>query len=551
MDSLAERVAVRHLLAQGEFQVGNPILYGKYKNKRGIIVRLFNDEKGHPTIEVEPVPKGRKQNKLIGLYKIWHDPNPPEPEDAKTADLHPPLGKPGGPCQVIQRIEKNVHSPALKGDLVEDVNHGQDLTNQDASKVYPILREHGVGPIKQVQITSHGQYRMDLRGITVDDVRRAIGSFLQQMGEWKVKKNPAYERMGQMLERGEKLEWVDPKSSLKIVLAPSGGGTATLISTFWKGRPDPPPPQGACALPRAARFSPSTDGSSMDKLAHSVAARFEAEAAKYKKKIETDKGNTVYTYSDRQVAQRNKKKAKRIEALRKSIGDLRRKMKRDINSSDPEKAMTALAVALIDHTYERVGNEDSADDGHYGVTGWKKKHISFGRGTATIRYTGKAGVKQEKKVTDLSLKQALREAYEACDKDSACLFSGDWGSVTADKVNEYLEPFDITAKDIRGFHANREMQTRLKAMRADGDELPKDKKDKAKVLKAEFLKALDDTAEAVGHEASTLRSQYLIPGLEEQYLKNGTVSDKMSSVLEVEGVPLEERLAARALLDLL
>lgn len=552
MDTLAERVAIRHLLAQGEFKVGDPILYGKYKNKRGIIVRLFDDEKGHPTLEVEPVPKGRKQNKLIGLYKIWHDPNPPEPdEEAKTADLHPPLGKPGGPCQVIQRIEKNVHSPALKGDLVEDVNHGQDLTNQDASKVYPILREHGVGPIRQVQITSHGQYRMDLRGITVDDVRRAIGSFLQQMGEWKAKKNPAYERMGQMLERGEKLEWVDPKTSLKVVLAPTGGGSVTLVSTFWKGRPDPPPPQGACALPRAARFSPSTEGSSMDKLASAVVARFETEAAKYKKKVETDKGNTVYTYSDRQVAQRNKKKAQRIEALRKSIGDLRRKMKRDIKSSDPEKAMVALAVALIDHTYERVGNEDSAGDGHYGVTGWKKKHVTFGRGTATIRYTGKAGVKQEKKVTDLSLKQALREAYEACDKDNGCLFEGEWGSVTADKVNDYLEPFDITAKDIRGFHANREMQTRLKAMRADGDELPRDKKEKAKVLKAEFLKALDETAEAVGHEASTLRSQYLIPGLEEQYLKNGTVSDKMSSVLEVEGVAVEERLAARALFDLL
>ncbi len=297
-------------------------------------------------------------------------------------------------------------------------------------------------------------------------------------------------------------------------------------------------------------------------IALRVAARFLREltehramsvrvAAKYKKKIETDKGNTVYTYSERQIANRNKKKAERIEALRKSIGDLRRKVKRDIKADDPEKSMTALAVALIDHTYERVGNEGSADDGHYGVTGWKKKHVTFTSKGATIKYTGKAGVKHEKKVTDPAIKAALREAYEACDKDGSCLFDGDWGSVTAEKVNEYLEPFDITAKDIRGFHANREMQTRLKAMRADGDELPKDKKDKAKVLKAEFLKALDETAEAVGHEASTLRSQYLIPGLEEQYLKNGKVSDKLSTVLEVDGPSIEERLAARSLLGLL
>jgi hypothetical protein len=75
------RVLARYLFAKGEFVVGDPILFGKYKNKRGIIVRVFEDEKGHPSIEVQPVPKGRKKNKIIGLYKIWHDPDPPKPED--------------------------------------------------------------------------------------------------------------------------------------------------------------------------------------------------------------------------------------------------------------------------------------------------------------------------------------------------------------------------------------------------------------------------------------------------------------------------------------
>jgi hypothetical protein len=273
-------------------------------------------------------------------------------------------------------------------------------------------------------------------------------------------------------------------------------------------------------------------------------------AAKYKKKFETEKGNTVYQYSDRQIANRNRKKSQRIEALRKSIGDLRRKVKRDLKSNDPEKAMTALVVALMDHTAERVGNDDSAEDGHYGVTGWKKKHISFSAKGATIKYVGKAGVKHEKKVTDAAIKQALHDAYEACDKDSACLFSGDWGSITAEKVNDYLDPFGITAKDIRGFRANAEMQTRLKAIRSDGGDLPKSKRERAKVLKAEFLKALDETSEVVGHEPSTLRSQYLIPGLEEQYTKDGSVSEKMSKVLD-EDSSIEDRIAVRYLFGLL
>jgi len=53
------------------FQVGDLILMGKYKSSRGRIVGFGEDKWGNPTVEIEPVPKGRKQNKVIGLFKIW------------------------------------------------------------------------------------------------------------------------------------------------------------------------------------------------------------------------------------------------------------------------------------------------------------------------------------------------------------------------------------------------------------------------------------------------------------------------------------------------
>lgn len=67
--AVVHRVASRHLA--GYFQQGDLIMYGKYKNKAGRIVRLFEDEKGHPAVEIEPIPKGRKQNKVFGLLKLW------------------------------------------------------------------------------------------------------------------------------------------------------------------------------------------------------------------------------------------------------------------------------------------------------------------------------------------------------------------------------------------------------------------------------------------------------------------------------------------------
>lgn len=50
---------------------GDIILYGKYKNHRGKIVSFGSDKWGNPTVEIEPIPKGRKQNKVMGLFKIW------------------------------------------------------------------------------------------------------------------------------------------------------------------------------------------------------------------------------------------------------------------------------------------------------------------------------------------------------------------------------------------------------------------------------------------------------------------------------------------------
>lgn len=65
------RVAARFLAANGYFNVGDLVLYGRWKNHRGKIIALSVDHWGNPTVEIEPVPKGRKDNKVFGLYKIW------------------------------------------------------------------------------------------------------------------------------------------------------------------------------------------------------------------------------------------------------------------------------------------------------------------------------------------------------------------------------------------------------------------------------------------------------------------------------------------------
>lgn len=239
---------------------------------------------------------------------------------------------------------------------------------------------------------------------------------------------------------------------------------------------------------------------------------------KNKKTVKDQDGKDmiVYEYSDRQVNKRHKEKSEKVEKIRKNIGDLESQVLKDLKKEDTRQV--ALAVALINHTYERVGNDESASNGHYGVTGWKKKHLSFKGGKAVLSYTGKSGVRHTKEVDDKALVSALRDISKGKEGDDELL-----GDIKAPDVNKYLDQFGITAKDIRGYHANREMQERLKALRQENGELPKDKKEKEQILKDEFKEALKGAAKAVGHEEATLRGQYLVPHLEETYMKDGTV----------------------------
>lgn len=279
-------------------------------------------------------------------------------------------------------------------------------------------------------------------------------------------------------------------------------------------------------------------------------------AAKYKDKKKVPKADgsgktTVYVYSERQVANRHKEKAERIDKLRKSFASLRKKVQSDLDAKDAKKRLTALAVALIDATFERVGNSQSAEDGHFGVTGWVKKHLTFKGEKATIKYVGKSGVKHEKVVDDAKLVKALKGCCDDKGPDDLILsFGADDSeglvSISSEDVNEYLSPFDITAKDLRGFHANRLMQETLKDVRSDGPKLPEDKKEREALLKEEFKDALKQTAEAVGHEAATLRSQYLVPGLEEEFMKDGTVTSTFKKDANVEAV-VRLYLASKAL----
>lgn len=100
---------------------------------------------------------------------------------SRRADLYPPLGTKGGPCKVVERILTNVKNVRDRDELIRAVEENKDLTNEQAALVYKPERERGVPPFTPLNFTSHAQYRMDLRGITVPDVLKSLSRFRDEL----------------------------------------------------------------------------------------------------------------------------------------------------------------------------------------------------------------------------------------------------------------------------------------------------------------------------------------------------------------------------------
>ena len=144
---------------------------------------------------------------------------------------------------------------------------------------------------------------------------------------------------------------------------------------------------------------------------------------------------------------RRRKKTDAVRRLAEKIQGLRQKITKDLKSDDEKTRLTALAVALMDKTAERVGNESSAKDGHFGVTGFQKSHITVNGNTINLKYVGKSGVEHDKQFSDKLVAKVVRECLERCEGDkSPILVTSDGFKIKADKVNRYLRGFEVTAK---------------------------------------------------------------------------------------------------------
>ena len=231
----------------------------------------------------------------------------------------------------------------------------------------------------------------------------------------------------------------------------------------------------------------------MDRLI-SKRAKVTSDKPAYKEKKKTDTGY-VWVYDEKHVEKRWKEKKEKLKKLEKELKKVREQYQKDLTSDDERTRAIAAIVGIMDDTAMRIGNEESAKEGTYGATTLKVKHVKGGSGNMTFDFPGKGAVEQNVVLKNNKVIKVIRDLMKGKKADDF-IFEVDGKKIWDRAVNRYLSKFNISAKDLRGFHANRLMKEMLK--------------------KKDFKDALDEVAEIVGHEPSTLKNQYLDPELVEK-----------------------------------
>lgn len=229
------------------------------------------------------------------------------------------------------------------------------------------------------------------------------------------------------------------------------------------------------------------------------------------------RGRKQYRYNSRAVERRELRKYHRVRELAHTMPRIRRIVRADARGRALTRdAVAALVLRLIGETFCRVGGERYArENGTFGITTLRKKHLALGKRTVRLEYKGKSNVKQRQVATAEDIVRLMARLRKT---PGARLFryldGGRWRDLTAADVNDYLQrrvgPFK--AKDFRTWGGT------LRAATVLAEIGPAKSPTEAKRNVALAMRLV---AAELGNTPTVCRSSYVHPMVIARYLDDG------------------------------
>lgn len=172
-------------------------------------------------------------------------------------------------------------------------------------------------------------------------------------------------------------------------------------------------------------------------------------------------GRKQYRYHPAYRAIRDEIKFHKLRFFGRSLPKLRAAVRRHLKLPGlPRFKVLATVVSLLEATSVRVGNDEYAkQNGSYGLTTLRNRHVKVHGSHLVFQFRGKSGVEHTVELTNPKLAQVVRSCQSIPGHE---LFSyvdeeGKAHSIDSGDVNEYLRELtgtDITAKDFRTWNGS-------------------------------------------------------------------------------------------------
>jgi len=137
------------------------------------------------------------------------------------------------------------------------VEMGKPIPNDQASKIYDVEVEEGPSKlIQKIRLTSHSQYRMDLRGISVEDLKKYMVAFNKAFFDGKSTQSIDYRIWSEAMAWGEAIKWTAKKMSDLTVVFQVKEGVASVVTAYFKVDDRPRAvSEESCGFPSAGRVA--------------------------------------------------------------------------------------------------------------------------------------------------------------------------------------------------------------------------------------------------------------------------------------------------------
>ena len=241
------------------------------------------------------------------------------------------------------------------------------------------------------------------------------------------------------------------------------------------------------------------------------------------------RGRKQYIYHDKWREVRARAKYDALIPFGEALPALRERLEKDLRQKSLSKAkLVAATVKLLETTLIRIGNREYAEEnGSYGLTTLRKKHVDVEGEKLEFSFTGKSGVEHEIVLENRQLAKLIKQVYDLPGYELFKYIDEDGNKhiLESADVNEYLQAAmgeGVTAKDIRTWSASVLMSELL----CEGD-CPDEVDDRAKQVST----TVKQVAEHLGNTPAVCRSSYIHPLLLEDYAE-GCFQDKLKKQLK-------------------